>query len=189
MPDGLGGADAATVAGLRRYGLISLSQDGELLRMHPTIQDAVRAADPRHRGRRHPPAGPPGRVEDRSWSYLATVATARAGGTGRLLAEVHTAGNGLPTGPCALARAFWSMGGDCQEVDSGGREVGVVVQPGADQRIDQWAAYRHPDGIVVYVAQSRFATNGDTGLRPLTALPLSVPELAALAVNPRFHLE
>lgn len=50
VPDGLGGADAATVAGLRRYGLISLSQDGELLRMHPTIQATVRAADPRHRG-------------------------------------------------------------------------------------------------------------------------------------------
>jgi len=50
IPVELGGADAEAVADLWRYGLISLSQDGELLRMHATIQDAVRAADPRHRG-------------------------------------------------------------------------------------------------------------------------------------------
>ena len=59
---------------------------------------------------------------------------------------------------------------------------------GDDNRIDQWAAYRYPDGTVVYVAQSRSAVNGDSNLQPLTTLPLTVPQLAALAVNPKFHL-
>jgi hypothetical protein len=128
-------------------------------------------------------------IEDKSWGYLASVAVARDGRTGRLLAEVHTAGNGLPAGPCDLAREFWGMGGTCEVTTTGGKKVGVVVKPGDDNRLDQWAAYRHPDGIVVYVAQSRMATNGEPGLAELTELPLSVDGLADLAVDPRFHLE
>jgi len=127
-------------------------------------------------------------VEDKAWGYLASVAVRRHDRTGRLLAEVHTVGNGLPGSPCRLARAFWMMGGECQVVTTGGIEVGVVVRPDQDNRLDQWAAYRHPDGTVVYVAQSRNATNADSEFRPLTELPLTVRELAALAVQPRFHL-
>ena len=127
--------------------------------------------------------------EGPAWSYLASVAVASGGGTGRLLAEVHTAGNGLPDEPCALARAFWGMGGECRVVTAAGRKVGVVEQPGDDRRLDRWAAYRHPDGIVVYVAQSRRDANGDGGRAPLAELPLTTGELAALAADGRFHLE
>ena len=42
---------------------------------------------------------------------------------------------------------------------------------------------------MVYVAQSRQATNGEPGLAGLAELPLSVDGLAGLAVDPRFHLE
>jgi hypothetical protein len=123
-----------------------------------------------------------------TWSYLASAAVAKSGRTGRLLAEVHTPGNGLPAAdPCALARTFWSMGGDCQVVTAGSAKVGVVVKSD-DDRIDQWAAYRYSDGTVVYVAQSRTAVNGDSNLKPLTKLPLTVPQLAALAADPKFHL-
>ena len=101
---------------------------------------------------------------------------------------MHTPGNGLPTGPCDLARAFWMMGGQCEVVTTGAVRVGVVARPGEDDRLDQWAAYRHADGTVVYVAQSRNATNAESEFPPLTALPLTVPELAALAVRPQFHL-
>ena len=113
-------------------------------------------------------------VEEKSWGYLAWVAVAKNGGTGQLLAEVHTIDNGLPTEMCPLARTFWRMGGTCQVVTTGGSKVGVVVRPGADDRLDQWAAYRHPDGTVVYVAQSRAATSGDPSMRPLSKVPLSV---------------
>ena len=78
------------------------------------------------------------------------------------------------------------MTGDCKVVTVGKAKVGVMN--GDEDRIDQWAAYRHPDGIVVFVAQSRAATNGEAALKPLKDLPLSESELAALATDDRFHL-
>jgi hypothetical protein len=127
-------------------------------------------------------------VEGDSWTYSASAAAAKNGRTGRLMAEVHTVGNGLPAGdPCKLARTFWSMNGDCQVVTAGSAKVGVVVTS-SDDRVDQWAAYRYPDGTVVYIAQSRQAANGTSSLKPLTKLPLTVPQLAALATDPKFHL-
>ncbi|MEU9507096.1 hypothetical protein AB0D32_12535 [Micromonospora sp. NPDC048170] len=65
-------------------------------------------------------------------------------------------------------------------------QVGVVVRPGRDDRFDQWAAYRHPDGVVVFVAQG---ANLDDERPGLTTLPFSVQQLAALALNERFHLQ
>ncbi|MET8086720.1 hypothetical protein [Micromonospora sp. NPDC005237] len=119
------------------------------------------------------------------WSYLTSVAVAQGQGTGRVVVEVHDAGNQLPTEPCALARQFWGMQGECQVEAVGAAKVGVVVRPGDDDRLDQWAAYRHPDGVVVFVAQG---TKLDETRPELTELPFSVPQLAALAVDERFHL-
>jgi hypothetical protein len=127
-------------------------------------------------------------LESKAWGYLAYAAVARNGGTGRLLVEVHTKGNGLPVEPCALAKQFWGMGGQCQVRTVGAAKVGVVVKPAGDNRLDQWAAYRYPDGIVVYVAQSRSAANYDSVRPALKTLPLSVPKLAELATDQRFHL-
>jgi len=123
-----------------------------------------------------------------SWGYLASAAVSDGKGTGRLLAEVHTKGNGLPSDPCDLAKEFWGLGGACKVVTVGKARVGVATPTGSDHRIDQWAAYRHPDGIVVYVAQTRTATNNEPGLAPLQKLPLNTGELAALAADSRFHL-
>ena len=125
---------------------------------------------------------------DDSWGYLASAALSDGKGTGRLIAEVHTRGNSLPSDRCDLAAAFWGLGGTCKVVTVGEARVGVATPTDPDQRIDQWAAYRHPDGIVVYVAQSRSATNMEPGLPPLRKLPLTTAELAALAVDSRFHL-
>jgi len=124
----------------------------------------------------------------KTWGYLAGAAVAKDGGTGRLLAEVHTKDNGLPAEPCALARKFWDLGGACEVVMVGTAKVGVVQAAGGDQGIDQWAAYRHSDGVVVYLAQSRTVSNGEANPEPLTELPLTVPQLAALAADARFHL-
>ncbi|TDB79440.1 hypothetical protein [Micromonospora sp. KC721] len=120
------------------------------------------------------------------WSYLSSVTLAEGKRQGNLLVEVHTAGNELPTEPCALAQRFWGMKGECQAVTAGARKVGVVVRPTGDDRFDQWAAYRHPDGVVVFVAQSRGSNGGAT---ELPKLPFSVEQLAALATDDRFHLE
>jgi hypothetical protein len=123
-----------------------------------------------------------------TWGYSANAAVAKDGRTGRLLADVHTAGNGLPKDPCPLAQKFWDLGGTCSVVTVGKAKVGVVTLPAGRDRVDQWAAYRHADGVVVYLAQSRSAANIETDLEPLTKLPLSKQQLAALAVDDRFHL-
>ncbi|MET7705037.1 hypothetical protein [Micromonospora sp. NPDC005413] len=120
------------------------------------------------------------------WSYMSSVAVAQGPGTGRVIVEVHDAGNQLPTEPCALARGFWGMQGECQVETVGAVKVGVVAQPGNDDRLDQWSAYRHPDGVVVFVAQGAKA---DDSRSALTKLPFSVQQLAALAVDERFHLK
>ncbi|MBF5028582.1 MULTISPECIES: hypothetical protein [unclassified Micromonospora] len=117
------------------------------------------------------------------WSYLASVDVAKGTWKGRLLTEVHTAGNLLPSEPCALAREFWGMGGECQPVTIGDATVGVVVRPGADDRFDQWAAYRHPDGVVVFVAQGAYDRQA-----PASPLPFTARDLAAVAVDERLHL-
>lgn len=120
------------------------------------------------------------------WSYTASVDVAKGTWRGRLLTEVHTPGNPLPTEPCGLARAFWGMGGmggECQPMTVGDATVGVVVRPGADDRFDQWAAYRHPDGMVVFVAQGAY--DRQTSASPL---PFTARELATLAVDQRLHL-
>ncbi|MGC1210995.1 MAG: hypothetical protein WA890_06980 [Micromonospora sp.] len=119
------------------------------------------------------------------WSYTSWAAVAHGERMGRLLVEVHTAGGQLPTEPCALARQFWGMQGDCQVVTVGTAKVGVVIRPTDDRRFDQWAAYRHPDGVVTFVAQ---AAQLDADRPALTKLPFSVPQLASLAVDERFHL-
>ncbi|MBM7490390.1 hypothetical protein JOD64_001612 [Micromonospora luteifusca] len=120
------------------------------------------------------------------WSYMSSVAVAQGTGTGRVIVEVHDAGNPLPTEPCALAQNFWGMQGECQVETVGAAQVGVVVRPGSDERLDQWSAYRHPDGVVVFVAQG---ARLDESRPALKQLPFSVPQLAALAVDERFHLK
>ncbi|MFG2099339.1 hypothetical protein ACGFJ5_01940 [Micromonospora echinaurantiaca] len=120
------------------------------------------------------------------WSYMSSATLAKGDRMGRLLVEVHTAGNQLPTEPCALARQFWGMQGECEVVTVGASQVGVVVRPGRDDRFDQWAAYRHPDGAVVFVAQGEKIGDDQPSL---TTLPFSVQQLASLAVDNRFHLQ
>ena len=121
------------------------------------------------------------------WSYLASISVVKDGKTGRLLAKVQTAGNGLPTDPCDVAKTLWRMGGHCQLVETRAGNVGVVVAPTSDDLLDQWAAYRYPDGLVVYLAQDK--TTSQRNGAPLTELPLTVEQLANLVTSQRFRLQ
>ncbi|KAA2254966.1 hypothetical protein F0L68_29795 [Solihabitans fulvus] len=132
------------------------------------------------------------KVGDREiWQYSATTPVTKSGDdsrVGELFTEVDTAGNNLPADLCLLAQKLWGMPGECQVVDVAGKPVGVVTKPTSDRKaFDQWAAYRHPDGTVVYVAQAREYAN--TGLTGLGELPLTVQQLAALATDPKFRLD
>ncbi|MEU8260422.1 hypothetical protein AB0C02_07355 [Micromonospora sp. NPDC048999] len=122
------------------------------------------------------------------WRYTALADVAKGDRTGRLAVEVTTPGTKLPTEPCALTKQFWGMGGQCQVVTVGDTKIGVVVRPTTDRRFDQWSAYRHPDGTVTFVAQSKNRSFASTK-NGLKELPFTVPQLAALAIGERFHLE
>ncbi|MFU8849379.1 hypothetical protein ACNAW0_00045 [Micromonospora sp. SL1-18] len=119
------------------------------------------------------------------WRYTSLATVAEGDRTGRVAVEVYTRGNRLPTEPCALTQEFWGMQGQCQVVTVGNTKVGVVVRPTIDPRFEQWSAYRHPDGAVTFVAQSRSFGSPKHGLKEL---PFTVPQLAALAMDERFHL-
>ncbi|WP_433790483.1 hypothetical protein [Actinoplanes sp. CA-252034] len=68
----------------------------------------------------------------------------------------------------------------------GDSQVGVVHEGDGTA----WAGYRHSDGTVVYVMQSKspsYADPATNGLAPLAALPLTDAELAALATDASFR--
>lgn len=125
-------------------------------------------------------------IENPEWSYLARVTITKDATAGQLAVEVHEPDNTLPEEPCALAQSFWGIGGQCQLIEVGGKKVGVVTATGADQRLDQFAGYRYPDGTVVFVAQSRASSFEQ--LPPLAVVPLTAQDLAALALKESFHI-
>jgi hypothetical protein len=118
------------------------------------------------------------------WTYSAIAPVTKDGGTGRLIAEVVTPRPDFTGEGCALTAQFWGMKGDCVEVVVDGRKVAVVT-PTGDDRVAQWAGFRHDDGTVVFIAQSV----DYNGTPPLAAPPLTADQLAALAVDPRFNLD
>jgi hypothetical protein len=126
------------------------------------------------------------------WSFMATAQVTKAGGTGHLAVEVHAAGNAFTAATgCELTTQFWGMGGHCELVSVNGVQIGVVDRPGSDDRFDQWAAYRYPDGTVVFVAQGKVSQSmAETPAvtQPLTDLPYTVDQLAALSMRPEFHV-
>ncbi|HET9140000.1 hypothetical protein [Actinophytocola sp.] len=129
------------------------------------------------------------------WEHYARVPVTKGGQTGLLFALVLTAGNELPEDPCAAAKTLWAMHGpdgpidlgwQCQETPVGSDKVAVISGHNGGASFDQWSYYRHPDGTSVFVAQS--AAIEGSGLPGLAAQPLTLDALAALAVDPRFHL-
>ncbi|HTI22774.1 MAG TPA: hypothetical protein VL652_17395 [Kutzneria sp.] len=131
-------------------------------------------------------------VEDwnkNTWSYQAVEpvapASSTAPGVGELIVEVHGPGNDIPTDPCAMARDFWRIGGDCEETQVVGKRIGLVQHTAAG-RIDSLAAYRYPDGTVVYLAQS--ASVFASGTAALSKPPLTDAQLVNLVLTPGFKV-
>lgn len=135
--------------------------------------------------------GPDNKQE--AWAYTTTVAVtgkaAPKAGTGRVLVAVHTPGNpgDAATDLCALTSRFWSVGGSCATRIVQGKAVGVVATT-KDDRIDSVAAHRYEDGTVVFAAQSKKPFNVEDG-PAMATLPLTVDQLATLAVNPAFKVK
>ena len=133
---------------------------------------------------------------DGLWRYDAVIGLARGDGIGGLRVEVKPEDKGLPTDPCAFTQRFWGpVAGQCQTVTVGTAQVGVVTpavtndQPTRLTQPDMLAAYLYPDGTSVYVSQAEHLNAAYRhGPKPLTALPFTVDQLAALAVDERLHL-
>ncbi|WP_327008895.1 hypothetical protein OHA72_17535 [Dactylosporangium sp. NBC_01737] len=123
-----------------------------------------------------------------AWSYLASTQLGRDGGVGQLLVTVYEPGLITATGDaCAVAGAFWTTPASCRPVTTtAGVTVGVAV--GTSDGYEQWAAYRHADGTVVFLAQTKADNRPGGGGKGLTALPLPEDRLAALVVDERFHI-
>lgn len=116
------------------------------------------------------------------WTYSATTPAVKGSGTGEMMAEVTTA-SGQASG-CDLPR-MWGLEGQCREITVDGKKVAFVdVAQGRRDHVDQFAAYRHDDGTLVYVSQS--VDYAYSKLPPLAALPFTPEQLAAFAVDERF---
>ncbi|MFF0342827.1 hypothetical protein [Kribbella sp. NPDC004875] len=117
------------------------------------------------------------------WEYQAIIPVQKNGRVGQLLA-LSTTPDGKPAvAPCKLAQRFWGGTGTCTVLDVNGKKVGVLTTNGNDS-YDQWAAYRHPDGTVVFLAQSK-KTDGRS---PLTSPVFTPSQLAELATSPKLKI-
>ncbi|GAB3860264.1 hypothetical protein ACFPIJ_27925 [Dactylosporangium cerinum] len=124
-----------------------------------------------------------------AWSYLATTQIGKNGGVGQLLVTVYEPGLiGASGDMCAVAGAFWTAPATCKLVTTtAGVTVGVAT--GTSDGYDQWAAYRHADGTVVFLAQDKADERPGGGDKALAALPLPEDRLAALVTDERFHVK
>lgn len=121
------------------------------------------------------------------WEYMAQTPVRKDGKVGWLLVEVSTPNPRMPTEPCAVAKTFWGMGGECQVVDVKGLRVGVVQRNTSDRdSFDKWAAYRANDGQIVFVAQDD--KYGGSGQPELDVPVFTEQQLAELATDPRFRV-
>jgi hypothetical protein len=119
------------------------------------------------------------------WEYQAMIPVQKDNRVGRLLVESTTPDGKPATTPCRLAQQFWGGTGTCAVVDVDGKKVGVVTaKAGGD--FDQWAAYRHDDGTVVFLAQAKKSDN--PGRSALTQPVFTTPQLAEQATSAKFKI-
>lgn len=118
------------------------------------------------------------------WEYSASMPVQKDNRVGKLLAMSTTPTGKPATAPCTLAKTFWGGTGTCAVVDVNGKKVGVLTAKSGDY--DQWAAYRYPDGTVVFVAQAK--KNDRTNKPALTQQVYTPQQLAELATSPDFKI-
>jgi hypothetical protein len=119
------------------------------------------------------------------WEYMATIPVQKDNRVGRLLVLSVTPDGKPASSPCKLAQSFWVGTGTCALVDVGGKKVGVVTGKGRGD-YDQWAAYRHEDGTVVYLAQGK--KTDDPERSPLTHPVFTAQQLAEQVTSAKFKI-
>jgi hypothetical protein len=120
------------------------------------------------------------------WEYQAIVPVQKDNRVGQVLVESVTPDGKPATAPCKLAQRFWAGTGKCTVVDVGGQKVGVVAAGAGRDSYEQWAAFRHDDGTVVFVAQAR--KTDDPARKPLTQPVFTTRQLAELVTSAQFKV-
>ncbi|TDD58590.1 hypothetical protein E1263_18425 [Kribbella antibiotica] len=119
------------------------------------------------------------------WEYQASIPVQKDNRVGQLFVQSTTPDSKRATAPCKLAQSFWGGTGSCTVLDVDGKKVAVVTTKGRDS-FDQWAAYRHDDGTVVFLAQVK---KTDLPNRQPLAQPVFTPsQLAELVTSDKFHI-
>ncbi|MEV8375938.1 hypothetical protein AB0P21_24585 [Kribbella sp. NPDC056861] len=119
------------------------------------------------------------------WEYQAVIPVQKDNRVGQLLVQSITP-SGKPAGDvCKLAQKFWGGTGTCAIADVGGKKIGVVTAKGRDS-YDQWAAYRHDDGTVVYLAQAKKSDHPSR--TPLTQPVFTTQQLAEQVTSAKFKI-
>jgi hypothetical protein len=133
------------------------------------------------------------------YEYMADTIVSRGLQVGSLAARVWVGVPSWSTDPCVLVdRVYWNDGSCRVLTAAGGERVAVVDgpggpvpgagdpagDPGLDPRETQWAAYRHPDGTMVLVAQGPGVLNAH--IPRLDRLVFTPQQLATLATDARF---
>ncbi len=128
-----------------------------------------------------------------TWHYDAKIPLVKAGEFGSLAVAV-LANVDVTDAPCALSISALdpvrvmpentdpNTDESCTEVTVVGKQVGVATKPGK-----MLVAYRHSDGTQVVLSQETLPV--EYGYPGLTELPFTGEQLAALAADPRFHLD
>ncbi|MFB6720877.1 hypothetical protein ACFCV3_11985 [Kribbella sp. NPDC056345] len=119
------------------------------------------------------------------WQYRADIPVQKDDRVGQLLVESFTPDGKRATTPCKLAQSFWGGKGTCAVVDVDGKKVGVVTSKGNDS-YDQWAAYRHDNGSIVYLAQVKKSDHSEHA--PLKQPIFTTRQLAELVTSEKFHI-
>jgi hypothetical protein len=119
------------------------------------------------------------------WEYKADIPVQKDDRVGQLLVQSTTPDGKPAIDPCKLAKNCWGGTGSCTIVDVGGKKVGVVTTNGRGS-CDQWAAYRHDDGTVVYLAQAKKSDR--SGRSPLTQPVFTIHQLAELVTSATFKI-
>ena len=119
------------------------------------------------------------------WEYQAVIPVQKDDRVGRVLVKSTTPDGKPAMDPCKLAKKFSGGTGSCTIVNVGGKKVGVVTANGRAS-YDQWAAYRHDDGTIVYLAQAKKTDN--SGRSPLTQPVFTTRHLAELVTSAKFKI-
>jgi hypothetical protein len=124
------------------------------------------------------------------WETQASAGVRKAGRTGSLLVENISADPASAHKPlCTVAAAqFGGRAADCQTLLVNGKTVAFFDAGSSNYspELAQWAAYRNAQGAITYVAQGKvFMHLAEPVGKPLTALPFTKSQLAALATSSR----